>query len=146
MTTTALSLDEIVISRLTPGKKLESTSALGEAILKEQRLTGLTLKLVANQLPRQVVAEAIGIKSTNLSKLYHRKRLSRIQSERISDLTAIWSEMNDVFMQDSNVLNEWLHSKLSALGGRKPTNLMKTLAGRKALREVLNRLKWGDLS
>ncbi|TKB51196.1 DUF2384 domain-containing protein [Ferrimonas sediminicola] len=146
MTTTALSLDEIVISRLEPGIKPESTTALHEAILQEQRLTGRALKLVAKRLPRQIVAGAIGINTSNLSKLYYRKRLSRVQSERISDLTATWSELNDVFMHDDNALNEWLHSKLPALSGRPPAKLLETIVGRKALREILNRLRYADFS
>ncbi|TKB46489.1 DUF2384 domain-containing protein [Ferrimonas sediminicola] len=146
MADTSLTLDEIVISRLESGKKSELSSALGEAMLQELRLKGCTLKCVANTLPRQIVARAIGVNNSNLHKLYRRKRLSRVQSERISDLTAFWAEMNGIFMHDDLVLDEWLNSKLPALGGLSPMQMMETLPGRKALREILNRLQYGDFS
>lgn len=140
----AMTLDDIVLSRIEGAAN--STSALSEAILAEQRLTGSILRRVAQTLPRNVVAGTIEVNATNLSKLYSRKHLSRVQSEDISDLTALWAEMNEVFMNDASTLQDWIHSHQPALSGRAPVELMETLSGRKALREILNRIRYGDYS
>ncbi len=139
-----LTLDDIVLSRLE--SDYEMINPLLEATLEEQRLAGQTLRSIVKRIPREVVAKTIDVNSTNLAKLYKRKHLSRVQSEDISDLTSLWAEMNEVFMHDDKTLTEWLHAALPALNGRMPAELIQTLAGRKAVREVLNRLRYGDFS
>lgn len=49
-------------------------------------------------------------------------------------------------MGDSELIDEWLNDALPSLDGRAPIELVQTLAGRKALREVLERLRYGDFS
>lgn len=110
------------------------------------RLAGQTLRIVVKTIPREVVAKTIDVSSSNLSKLYARKHLTTPQSQDISDLTAFWAEMRDVFMGDSELIDEWLNDALPSLDGRAPIELVQTLAGRKALREVLERLRYGDFS
>ncbi|GAA5213718.1 MbcA/ParS/Xre antitoxin family protein [Corallincola platygyrae] len=139
-------LDQIVISRLQPATEKRIVSALEEAILMEQQLTGSTLKYVISVIPHQIVARALDLKVASLGALCQRKFLSRIYSGHISDLTALWSEMNEIFMEDQPLLTEWLNSKLPALNGHTPQDLITTLAGRKTLREVLNRFRHGDMS
>lgn len=141
-----LNLSEMVVSRLDFDTHTEPRSALNEALLEEMHLDGNTLKRVAITLPRQIVARAIEVDSSELHKLYRRKRLSKLQSEKISDLTALWAQLNVVFAHDSQAMHEWLNAELPALRGRSPSQLMETLSGRKALRETLNRLQYGDFS
>ncbi|GIB17400.1 DUF2384 domain-containing protein [Vibrio cholerae] len=142
----SVSLDEIVLSRLSPDFEVHNTSALEEAMLDEPRLRGQTLRVVTQNISRDVVAKAIDVDRTNLSKLYSRKLLSRVQSEDISDLTLLWAEMRDVFDNNDAQLKEWLNASLPALNGRAPVDFMHSLAGRKALRDILNRLTYGDFS
>ena len=146
MSQTDLTLDDIVLSRLDVDREGIVASPLMEATLDEQRLEGATLRIVVKSIPRDVVAKAIDVQSSNLAKLYTRKFLSRVQSEDISDLTATWVEMRNVFMGDRELLNEWLMTPLPSLNGRAPKELLQTLAGRKVLREQLNRLCYGDFS
>ncbi|MCG9579815.1 MbcA/ParS/Xre antitoxin family protein [Vibrio tubiashii] len=146
MSQTAVTLDEIVLSRLDVDHEAIVASPLMEATLDEQRLEGTTLRVVVKAIPREVVAKTIDVQATNLAKLYKRKYLSRVQSEDISDLTATWAEMRNVFMGDVELLNEWLMTPLPSLNGRPPRELLQTLAGRKVLKEQLNRLCYGDFS
>ncbi len=139
-------LDDVVLSRIGTGSTEARVSYLAEATLQEPRLAGKTLRAVAKAIPREVVARSIDINVTNLSKLYSRKHLTRVQSEDISDLTALWQEMNEVFMGDGETLREWLADPLPALNGRAPKELMQTLPGRKALREILDSLRQGDFA
>lgn len=139
-----MTLDDIVLSRLEPNP--ENVSPLFEATLEEQRLEGGTLRMVVKTIPRDVVALTIDVSNSNLAKLYKRKYLSRIQSEDISDLTTTWAQINDVFMNQSDLIGEWLEQPIPSLNGRNPASLLHSLAGRKVLREQLNRLKHGDFS
>ncbi|NOI66680.1 MbcA/ParS/Xre antitoxin family protein [Vibrio sp. 99-8-1] len=139
-------LDSIVLSRFEENYDIDSVPLLTEATLKEPRLAGQTLRIVVKTIPREVVAKTIDVSSSNLSKLYARKHLTIPQSQDISDLTAFWAEMRDVFMGDSELIDEWLNDALPSLDGRAPIELVQTLAGRKALREVLERLRYGDFS
>ncbi|OEE38329.1 hypothetical protein A1QO_02820 [Vibrio genomosp. F10 str. ZF-129] len=141
-----MTLDDIVISRLDSSRQATSSSWLAEATLDEQRLAGHTLRVVVKTIPRDLVAHTIDVSPSNFSKLYKRKHLSRVQSEDISDLTATWAEMRDIFMNQDKLIAEWLDSPLPSLNGRKPSDLLQTLVGRKVLREQLNRLRYGDFS
>lgn len=141
-----MTLDDIVLSRLGAEQDAVVTAPLLEATLDEPRLVGNTLRVVVKTIPRELVAKTINVNSTNLSKLYKRKYLSRPQSEDISDLTAIWAEMRCVFMYDDELLDEWLNTSIPSLNGRSPIELVQSLSGRKVLREQLNRLCHGDFS
>ena len=146
MSNATMTLDDIVLSRISNPENVIITSALNQAMFREPRITGKTRKAVARHIPRVVVADTIEVNNSNLSKFYQRKFLSRVQSEDISDLTELWAEMMDVFMEDEEDLREWLGDGLPALNGRAPIELMATLYGRKALREILNRMRYGDFS
>ena len=108
MSNATMTLDDIVLSRISNPENVIITSALNQAMIREPRITGKTLQAVARHIPRVVVADTIEVNNSNLSKLYQRKFLSRVQSEDISDLTELWAEMMDVFMEDEEDLREWL--------------------------------------
>ncbi|MDX5050057.1 hypothetical protein [Vibrio cholerae] len=61
----SVSLDEIVLSRLSPDFEVHNTSALEEAMLDEPRLRGQTLRVVTQNISRDVVAKAIDMNNSH---------------------------------------------------------------------------------
>lgn len=84
MTTPILTLDSLILARIEPNTAFVNVSVLSEAMIEEPRINGQTLRVVAKKLPRDVVANTIDVASTNLSKLYSRKFLSRTQNLKLN--------------------------------------------------------------
>lgn len=147
MTSAELSLDDIVLRRITNDSyEPQLVSPLIEVLLDEPRLVGRTLSQITKIIPKEIVAGVIDVNDSNLPKLYVRRYLSRTQSESISDLAILWAEMRMVFRYNSAALALWSDSRLPVLNARKPKELMLTLPGRKVLRDLLARMRDGDFS
>lgn len=133
-----------MVKRLISGANPKDFSPLTQAVLLRHPLSGSTLKLVAERVSRGLVAAAIGISASNLSKLYKRE-LSQTQSEEVVSLTTLWAELKEFFGGDMEMLNSWLDEPVPALEGT-PRSLMSTFAGRRAIETYLDRVRYGDYS
>ena len=69
--------------------------------------------------------------------------LPEMPADAIDELLMLHNEMLAVFDAKAAV-DTWMHMELPALGGQKPISLMSTVQGRKTLKQVLNRMKYGD--
>ncbi len=69
---------------------------------------------------------------------------SEVSASSIDMLLMLHNEMLEFFSSKENVDN-WIHSKTTVLGGEKPISLLSTVEGRKTLKQLLNRMKHGDI-
>ncbi len=110
-------------------------------------VSGGVVKNTVSRFPKQraAVCEALSVKSSNLSRLYSRKHLSRHQSEEILDILSVYSLGLDVY-DDIELVEEFLSTPIPALNNQKPQTLLSSFFGRKMVKDVLNKIKWMEFS
>lgn len=94
---------------------------------------------------RELFISILGVQSSNLSKVYRRKRLNKNDSESVLDFLRVFRYATDVF-EDAEKANEWLETKVPALGGKRPIELCDTFEGRELVRAALCSIEYGDFS
>jgi len=68
---------------------------------------------------------------------------SEVSASNIDMLLMLHNEMLDFFNSKEDV-DTWIHTKVTVLGGEKPISLLSTVEGRKTLKQLLNRMNYGD--
>lgn len=102
------------------------------------------------------LSDYLGISMDKMSNLLHtshrniqRKEddelLDVYKSEQAIELAQVVSKGLDIFGNKEN-LQQWLHSNIIALGGKKPIDLMDTTFGIRMIYRVLGRLEHGVYS
>ncbi|CAD5263360.1 MULTISPECIES: antitoxin Xre/MbcA/ParS toxin-binding domain-containing protein [Halomonadaceae] len=81
----------------------------------------------------------------NLHRFYHRKALSRTDSEEVLDVLRVLYHAQTVF-GDTARAHEWLNTPIPALAGETPLNLFDTFEGRQLVREALRKIEFGEFS
>ncbi len=111
--------------------------------------TGLPGKVIRQAINtvghRELFVSILGVQSSNLSRLYKRKRLDKVNSESILDLLRLIHEAFRVF-EDSDKANEWLETPVPALGNAAPLDLCDTFEGRELVRSALRKIEYGEFS
>ena len=115
--------------------------------LASNGVSGGLVKRTVNRFPKQreAVCDALSVKSSNLSRLYSRKHLSRHQSEEILDILSVYSLGIDIY-EDIELVEEFLSTSIPALNNQKPQQLLSSFIGRKMVKDVLNKIKWLEFS
>jgi len=110
-------------------------------------LSGNIVKMTINTIPeqRQLICRALGTSSNNLSRLYRRKLLSRQQSEEMLDILAVYSSAYELY-DNLDTAMMLLNTHIPALNNQKPVDLLDTFIGRSMVKEVLNKMKWGEFT
>lgn len=116
------------------------------ALLLKEGISGKLVKILSNVIPKEMVATILNISMTNLSHQYRRKALDKSQTESIVAFLNIWNELMSLFQGRNDVVIEWLSNEKSPLCDNKPINLMDTASGREAVKDLIYRIKTGDLS
>ncbi|KAA1255290.1 DUF2384 domain-containing protein [Vibrio cholerae] len=93
-----------------------------------------------------MLAKTLSVSQTNLSNQYRKKELDKTQSEATVEFLHIWSELMILFGDDTELVKEWLVGKKRPLCGKAPVDLMDIAVGRKAVLEMIDRIKMGDFS
>ena len=118
---------------------------VGMVDLVKRGMAGSYLRRLCEGIPRQLLADTLGTEVSNFSKLYKRT-LTKVQTDEINDLTSVWAELRAFFDGDEELLTDWLNTPLPALSGQRPIDLLSTIVGRRALRERLNAMQYGEFA
>lgn len=94
---------------------------------------------------RELFIRLLNTTSANLSRVYRKKALTRIDSEEVLDTLRMFQEAFTVF-EDQSVVQEWLHTSIPALAGERPVDLSDTFEGRALIRESLRAIEYGEFS
>jgi len=94
---------------------------------------------------RELLTRVLNVSTSNLSRVYARKRLAVNQSEAVLDTLRVLEKSDQTF-EDQAIATQWLRTPVSALGGVAPNELLDTFEGRKMVTEVLNKIAYGDFS
>lgn len=141
------SLLEIFVARVEAGGVIEVIDRPSEFVsLLQAGVSGEVLRPVTKHIPKRTVANAVGADVSNFSKLYRRKALSGYQTESLNDLTELWAELREVFMDDEEMIKEWIEQPLPILDGAKPNDLIGSQYGRDVLRDRLDEMRSGEFA
>lgn len=110
-------------------------------------ISGSVVEKAIRSLPDQrgVICRALGTTSGNLHRLYKRRALNKQQSEEILDILSVYSSAYELY-DDMDTATELLNTPIPALNNQKPTDLLDTFMGRRLVKEVLNKMSWGEFS
>ena len=110
-------------------------------------ISGALVKETVKTLPHQrdVICKALRTTSGNLSRLYQRKQLSTQQSEEVLDVLDVYSRAFELY-EDMELAQELLETRIPALNNQKPNDLLDTFVGRSMVKELLNKMKWGEFT
>lgn len=92
---------------------------------------------------RELIVRILGTTSSNLSRYYRVKRMSRGDSEEILDTIRLYNQAVHVF-GDMEKTKEWIKTSVPALAGEKPEALLDTFEGRKWVSQVLRKIEYGE--
>jgi len=107
-------------------------------------ISGLTVKdFVGRYGHRSLISELLEVSTSNLSRLFKRKKLDSSKSEMILDTTRVLERASDIFGSVEKA-NQWLDMKNPALGGQAPIELFKTFKGRELVEQALNKIEYGE--
>lgn len=106
--------------------------------LRRQALDHLARR---SHLPLPVLAAAIDLSVRTLQRYTPRQRFKADASDRLVQLAILYAEGFDLFGEEK--FRHWMESPILALGGRKPVELLTTLAGIRILRDILVRIEYG---
>ncbi len=110
-----------------------------------QGVHGNCLRRLSGAIPRAVLSDTLGTDLSNLAKIYHRK-LSRLETEQINDLSLLWYELREFFKDDERLIKTWLSSPTPILTGIAPQALMGTIIGRQILRGRISAMREGNFT
>ncbi len=123
---------------------LEDRTAYIQAI--RRGISGEIVKQAVQVLEeRELFIHLLNTNSANLSRFYHQKLLTKMQSEGILDTLRVFQDAITVF-ENEQLAKEWLHTRVPALAGEYPINLCDTFEGRKLVREALRAIEYGEFS
>jgi putative toxin-antitoxin system antitoxin component (TIGR02293 family) len=81
--------------------------------------------------------------SSNFSRIYRKKKLSAAQSESVLDTYRVFAFAAEVFGHDENA-QEWMDTKIPALGDQSPVSLCDTFEGREMVLAALRKIQTGE--
>ena len=140
-----LILPKIFISRVEDTRQMDSTVSPRMLIaLLAQGVGGDVLPTIIKYIPRSLVMRAIGSTPTNFSKLFHRKRLSKHQTEALYSLTKLWAELREFFVWNDCMVNQWINQQLPAFDGASPLELMSSQEGQELIKRQLQAMRYGN--
>ena len=109
-------------------------------------IPGLVVKQAIAELgERELFIRLLNTTSANLSRVYRKKALTRIDSEEVLDTLRMYQEAVTVF-EDQHVVQAWLHTSIPALAGECPVDLCDTFEGRALIRDSLRAIEYGEFS
>ena len=92
---------------------------------------------------RELFVRILDTTSSNLSRYYRVKKLSRADSEETLDTIRLYAQAVSVF-GDLEKAKEWLRMPVPALAGEKPEALFDTFEGREWVSQVLRKVEHGE--
>lgn len=140
-------IKEVRMSQVEPNSAKELLETIEKVWAKypELRLTQLLVNVIK---PSESCAEIYYVEDSKLIELLNElageeSTSSEVSASSIEMLLMLHNEMLEFFNSKEDV-DTWIHSKVAVLGGEKPISLLSTVEGRKTLKQLLNRMKYGD--
>lgn len=105
------------------------------------------LDRVANllQVKREVIAKAICISPTTLSRREKAGRFNAAESDRLLALIAVYEEALSLFDGEVSAARKWMNSRVRGLGSRRPIEMLGTGVETNAVFNLIGRLERGVL-
>ncbi len=111
----------------------------------ELRLTQLLVNVIK---PSESCSEIYYVEDSKLVELLNELAAEELKSSDVSTNTidALFVLHHELlaFFNSKEDVDAWIHTKLAALDGEKPISLLSTFEGRKTLKQLLNKMKYGD--
>ena len=134
---------------------LGSNNPLSVASLNDMDLISLSRNGVRNSSLKPL-SQYLGITMDTMSTLLHTSHrniqrkddndlLDVYKSERVIEITQVVSKGLELFGTADN-LQQWLHSSIMALGGKKPIDLLDTSFGVRMILKLMGRIEHGVYS
>jgi putative toxin-antitoxin system antitoxin component (TIGR02293 family) len=110
-------------------------------------IPGKILQLTIKSLGvRDLIISLLNTDKTNLSKFYRQEHLSPTVSEAILDTLKVFKLAFQVYDQDTTKALKWLNTRIPALSGQVPMDLLDTFKGRELVKDCLMVMKYGDFT
>lgn len=130
--------------------KLPSTTLEDEATYIKAIRTGISGAIVQPAIlelgERELFSRLLNTDVSNLSRFYRQEKLSRPLGEAILDTLRVFKLALSVYENDAEMALEWLHTKIPALSGEIPINLLDTFEGRRMVKDCLLVMEYGDFT
>jgi uncharacterized protein YihD (DUF1040 family) len=140
-------IKEEFMSQVEPNNAKELLETIKKVWAKypDLRLTQLLVNVIK---PSESCAEIDYTEDSKLIDLLNElvideTEVAEVQANDIDELLMLHNEMLEFFGSQVDV-DTWMHTKVTVLGGEKPISLLATVEGRKTLKQLLNRMKYGD--
>ncbi len=112
--------------------------------LVREGMPGEVVKRAAQMFDnRDLLVRILGTTSSNLSRYYRVKKMSRENSEEILDTIRLYGQAAQVF-GDLDKAIEWIKTPVAALADEKPEALFDTFEGRHWVSQVLRKIEYGE--
>jgi uncharacterized protein (DUF2384 family) len=109
-------------------------------------ISGHVLKQALEYFDRkQIFARALSTNVAGLEAYCGEKPLDRQRSEVVLDTMRILDKVQRIWGSDEASQN-WLHSKVPALGGAVPAEMFDSYEGRRWVAQVVKKIEYGDFS
>lgn len=95
---------------------------------------------------RELFSRLLNTDVSNLSRFYRQEKLSRPIGEGILDTLRVFKLALSVYENDAEMALEWLHTKIPALSGEIPIDLLDTFEGRRMVKDCLLVMEYGDFT
>ena len=92
---------------------------------------------------RDLFVRILDTTSSNLSRYYRRKKMSRVDSEETLDALRLYGQAVMVFGSLEKA-GEWIRTPLPALAGDRPEALFDTFEGRHWIAQALRKIEYGE--
>lgn len=89
------------------------------------------------QVKREVIAKAIRISPTTLSRRANTGRFNTAESDRLVALIAVFGEAICLFEGDVTAATEWMNSPVRGLGSRRPIDMLATRSEENAALDLI---------
>lgn len=94
---------------------------------------------------RDLFVRILDTTSSNLSRYYRVKKLSRADSEETLDTLRLYGKAVNVF-GNLEKAKEWIRTPAPALAGERPEALFDTFEGREWVSQVLRKIEYGEFT
>ena len=140
-----INLENILTESLIPPEVLEEDGAFIRA--SRLGISGTILQPTIKVLGvRDLIISLLNTDKTNLSKFYHQEHLSPTVSEAILDTLKVFKLAFQVYDQDTKTALKWFNTKIPALSGQVPIDLLDTFKGRELVKDCLMVMEYGDFT
>jgi putative toxin-antitoxin system antitoxin component (TIGR02293 family) len=117
--------------------KLVTSGLPISAIARFQKTSGMTLDRIK---------QVIHISEGSFTRRKQTGRLSQEESERLLRLSRIYEQTVALYDRDAAGALEWLETRVPALGGQRPLDLLETEPGAREVEDLIGRIAHGIVS